>query len=315
MSTRVASGKVINALAAKLPELIGGSADLAPSNNTKIDGSPDFQKEIYQGRNLHFGVREHAMGAALNGMTLYGGVIPYGGTFLVFSDYMKPAIRIAALSHIPTIFIFTHDSVGLGEDGPTHQPIEHVAALRAVPNVTVIRPADANETAQAWKVALENHHGPIAFALTRQNVPIFEPSDASAVEKGAYVLKDFGKKKPELILMASGSEVQLILQEGRQLMLEGIPVRVVSFPSWELFAAQDGAYRKSVLPAEIPLRLAVEAGIRQGWDRWIGERGEMLSIDRYGASAPMAVLQEKFGFTVEAVVRRTKDLLNGGSSR
>lgn len=247
----MASGKVINTLAAKLPELIGGSADLAPSNNTRIDGSPDFQKEIYQGRNFHFGVREHAMGAALNGMTLYGGVIPYGGTFLIFSDYMKPAIRIAALSQIPTRFIFTHDSVGLGEDGPTHQPIEHLAALRAVPNVTVIRPADANETVQAWKVAIENHHGPIAFALTRQNVPIFEPTNSSAVEKGAYVLKDFGKKKPELILMASGSEVGLIYDAAKKLEEQGRSVRVVSFPSWELFEKQDAAYHEFVLPKKI----------------------------------------------------------------
>jgi transketolase len=309
MSTRVASGKVINALAAKLPELIGGSADLAPSNNTKIDGSPDFQKEIYQGRNFHFGVREHAMGAALNGMTLYGGVIPYGGTFLVFSDYMKPAIRIAALSHIPTIFIFTHDSVGLGEDGPTHQPIEHVAALRAVPNVTVIRPADANETAQAWKVALENHHGPIAFALTRQNVPIFEPSDPSAVEKGAYVLKDFGKKKPELILMASGSEVGLIYEAAKKLEEQGRSVRVVSFPSWELFENQDAAYRESVLPKKIQPRMAVEAGASLGWERYVGSSGKIIAIDRFGASAPYKIIFEKLGFTVENILAQAKPLL------
>ena len=309
MSTRVASGKVINALAAKLPELIGGSADLAPSNNTKIDGSPDFQKEIYQGRNFHFGVREHAMGAALNGMTLYGGVIPYGGTFLIFSDYMKPAIRIAALSHIPTIFVFTHDSVGLGEDGPTHQPIEHVAALRAVPNVTVIRPADANETAQAWKVALENHHGPIAFALTRQNVPIFEPSDASAVEKGAYVLKDFGKKKPELILMASGSEVGLVYEAAKKLEEQGRSVRVVSFPSWELFEKQDAAYRESVLPKKIQARIAVEAGASLGWERYVGSSGKIIAIDHFGASAPYKIIFEKLGFTVENILAQAKPLL------
>ena len=309
MSTRVASGKVINALAAKLPELIGGSADLAPSNNTKIDGSPDFQKENYQGRNFHFGVREHAMGAALNGMTLYGGVIPYGGTFLIFSDYMKPAIRIAALSHIPTIFVFTHDSVGLGEDGPTHQPIEHLAALRAVPNLTLIRPADANETAQAWKFAIENRHGPIAFALTRQNVPIFEPSDTSVVGKGAYVLKDFGRKKPELILMASGSEVGLIYDAAKKLEEQGRSVRVVSFPSWELFEKQDAAYRESVLPKKIQARIAVEAGASLGWERYVGSAGKIIAIDRFGASAPYKTIFEHLGFTVENILAQAKPLL------
>ena len=309
MSTRVASGKVINALATKLPELIGGSADLAPSNNTKIDGSPDFQKENYQGRNFHFGVREHAMGAVLNGMNLYGGAVAYGGTFLIFSDYMKPAIRIAALSHIPSIFVFTHDSVGLGEDGPTHQPIEHLAAIRAVPNLTVIRPADANETAQAWKVAIENRHGPIAFALTRQNVPIFETSNRSAVEKGAYVLKDFGKKKPELILMASGSEVGLIYDAAKKLEEQGRSVRVVSFPSWELFEKQDAAYRESVLPKKIQARIAVETGASLGWERYVGSSGKIIAIDRFGASAPYKVIFEKLGFTVENILAQAKPLL------
>ena len=244
MATRAASGKVINALAPKLPELIGGSADLAPSNNTKIDGVPDFQKDSYAGRNFHFGVREHAMGAALNGMAVFGGVIPYGATFLVFADYVRPAIRLAALSHIPSIFIFTHDSVGLGEDGPTHQPIEQLTSLRIIPNLVVIRPADANETAQAWKIAIERRNGPTVLALTRQNVPTFERSNASlGVEKGAYVVKDFGK--PEIILMASGSEVGLILESAQKLADEGIGVRVVSFPSWELFEKQDEAYRES----------------------------------------------------------------------
>ncbi len=309
MSTRVASGKVINALAAKLPELIGGSADLAPSNNTKIDGSPDFQKENYQGRNFHFGVREHAMGAILNGMNLYGGLIAYGGTFLVFSDYMKPAIRIASLSHIPSVFVFTHDSVGLGEDGPTHQPIEHIAALRAVPNLTVVRPADANETAQAWKVAIENRHGPIVFALTRQNVPIFESSNHSAVEKGAYVLKDFGNKKPELILMASGSEVGLIHDAAKKLEEQGRSVRVVSFPSWELFEKQTTAYRESVLPKKIQARIAVEAGASFGWERYVGSLGTIIAIDRFGASAPYKTIFEKLGFTVENVLAQAKPLL------
>jgi len=314
MSTRVASGKVINALAARVPELLGGSADLAPSNNTRIDGSPDFQKENYQGRNFHFGVREHAMGAVLNGMRLYGGVIPYGGTFLIFSDYMKPAIRIAALSHIPTILVFTHDSVGLGEDGPTHQPIEHLAALRAVPNVTVIRPADANETVQAWKVALLNRQGPIAFALTRQNVPVFESSDPGGLEKGAYVLKDFGKKKPELILMASGSEVGLIYEAAAKLAERGHSVRVVSFPSWELFEKQEPAYRESVLPKKIQARIAVEAGASLGWERYVGSSGKVIAIDRFGASAPYKIIFEKLGFDVEGILAAARPLLRKTSN-
>jgi transketolase len=304
MATRASSGKIINALSPILPELIGGSADLAPSNNTKIDGSPAFQSASYEGRNFHFGVREHAMGAALNGMNLFGGIIAYGGTFLIFSDYMKPAIRIAAISHIPTIFIFTHDSVGLGEDGPTHQPIEQLAALRAVPNLVTIRPADANEVREAWKVAISRRNGPTALALTRQNVPTFEPSNAPTVEKGAYVLKDFGT--PEVILMASGSEVGLIMDAAQKLHEEGRGVRVVSFPSWELFEKQDEAYKESVLPKNIQARLAVEAAASLGWERYARS---VLGIDHYGASAPYKVIFEKFGFTVENVVARAKDLL------
>ncbi len=305
MATRASSGKVINALAAKLPELIGGSADLAPSNNTKLDGYPDFQKDSPQGRNFHFGVREHAMGAALNGMAVFGGVIPYGGTFLVFSDYNRPAIRLAALSHIPSIFVFTHDSIGLGEDGPTHQPVEHLAALRAIPNLTVIRPADANEVAAAWKVAIENKHGPTVLALTRQNVPTFGPFSEPTVERGAYVLKDFGPD-PKLILMASGSEVGLIYAAAEKLAAEGIAVRVVSFPSWELFEKQDQAYRESVLPKSIQARLAVEAGVRQGWERYASA---FICMDSFGASAPAKILFEKFGFTVENVVAKARELL------
>lgn len=305
MATRASSGKVLNALAAKLPELIGGSADLAPSNNTKLDGYPAFQKDSPQGRNFHFGVREHAMGAALNGMAVFGGVIPYGGTFLVFSDYNRPAIRVAALSHIPSIFVFTHDSIGLGEDGPTHQPVEHLAALRSIPNLTVIRPADANEVAAAWKVAIENKHGPTVLALTRQNVPTFGPFSEPTVERGAYVLKDFGPE-PKLILMASGSEVGLIYAAAEKLAAEGIAVRVVSFPSWELFEKQDQAYRESVLPKSIQARLAVEAGVRQGWERYASA---FICMDSYGASAPAKTLFEKFGFTVENVVARAKELL------
>ncbi len=301
MATRAASGKVINALAAKLPELIGGSADLAPSNNTMIDGSPSFQKETPQGRNFHFGVREHGMGAILNGMSVFGGVIPYGGTFLIFSDYMRPAIRLAALSNYPAIFIFTHDSVGLGEDGPTHQPVEHLAALRVIPNLVVIRPADANETAQAWKVAVSRRNGATLLALTRQALPTLD--SPANVEKGAYVLKDFGT--PEIILMASGSEVSLILEAAQQLADEGLGVRVVSFPSWELFEAQDEAYRESVLPQAIQKRLAVEAGVSLGWERYARS---VLAIDRFGASAPGKVIFEHFGFTAQNVAAKAKEL-------
>lgn len=301
VSTRVASGKTINALAPRLPELIGGSADLAPSNNTKIDESPDFQKDSYQGRNFHFGVREHAMGSILNGMSVFGAVIPYGGTFLIFSDYMRPAIRLAALSGYPSIFIFTHDSVGLGEDGPTHQPIEQLMSLRLIHNLHVIRPADANETAQAWRVAISRKNGPTALAFTRQNLPVLETS--AQVEKGAYVLKDFGT--PEIILMASGSEVSLILDAARKLADEGKGVRVVSFPCWELFEEQDEAYRESVLPKNIQKRLAVEAGAGLGWERYASSS---ISIERYGASAPYKTIFEHLGFTVDNVVAKAKEL-------
>ena len=303
MGTRVASGKTINAISATLPELIGGSADLAPSNNTKIDGSPAFQKDSFQGRNFHFGVREHAMGSVVNGMAVFGGVIPYGATFLIFSDYMRPAIRLAALSHYPSIFIFTHDSVGLGEDGPTHQPIEQLTSLRIIPNLVVIRPADANETAQAWKVAVERRDGPTVLALTRQNVPTLEAGQIGDLSQGAYVLKDFGN--PEMILMASGSEVGLILEAAQKLADEGKGVRVVSFPSWELFEKQDEAYRESVLPKNIQKRLAVEAGAGMGWERYAQS---VISIERYGASAPAKVIFEKLGFTVENVVAKAKEL-------
>ena len=308
MATRAASGKVINALAPILPELIGGSADLAPSNNTKIDNVPAFQKESPQGRNFHFGVREHAMGAALNGMALFGGIIPYGGTFLVFSDYNRPAIRIAALSHIPSIFVFTHDSIGLGEDGPTHQPVEHLAALRAIPNLTVIRPADANETVQAWKAALARRDGPTVLALTRQAVPTFQPSNLQ-LEKGAYVLVTLGKKVPDVILMASGSEVSLIMDAARKLHEKGHSVRVVSFPSWELFEKQDKTYQESVLPKKVTARVAVEAGVSLGWERFVGSGGRVVSIERFGASAPYKVIYEKLGLTVDNIIAQAKSVM------
>lgn len=309
MATRAASGKALNALAARLPELLGGSADLTPSNNTRLEGFPDFQKDCYEGRNFHFGVREHATGAAVNGMAVYGGLIPYGGTFLIFSDYMKPAIRIAAISHFPSIFVFTHDSVGLGEDGPTHQPVEHLAALRAVPNLVTIRPADANEVTEAWKIAIARRDGPTALILTRQNVPTLGRAINPQVQRGAYVLADFGNGKPKLILMGTGSEVHLCVNAAKKLMEEGHSVRVVSFPSWELFAKQDEAYRESVLPRAVKARVSVEAGASLGWERFVGTEGRIISIDHYGASAPGNIVLEKSGFTVENVIAKAKELL------
>ena len=305
LATRAASGKVLNALAAGLPELLGGSADLAPSNNTWLNGSPAFQKDAPAGRNFHFGVREHGMGAILNGMALHGGLLPYGATFFVFTDYLRPAIRVSALSHIPVVWVMTHDSIGLGEDGPTHQPVEHLAALRAIPNLVVLRPADANETAAAWKMAIERRNAPTLLALSRQNLPTLDRkiyTPASELACGAYILADLGEKAPELILMASGSEVSLIVAAGERLAAEGVNVRLVSFPSWELFAAESPEYRESVLPPTIKKRLAVEAGIAQGWERWVGEQGVILSLDRFGASAPAKTLFEQFGFTVENVI-------------
>lgn len=312
MATRVSSGKVINTLAKRLPELIGGSADLTPSTKTNIDGSPDFQNGSYEGRNFHFGVREHAMGSAVNGMAHYGAVIPFGATFLVFSDYMRPAIRLSALSRTGSIWVFTHDSVGLGEDGPTHQPVEHYAALRSIPRLHVIRPADANEVTQAWKAAVDYRKGPTALLLTRQNVPTLDRTryaSAAGLHKGAYVLADLGDAAPAIILMASGSEVSLIVAAGEQLAQEGIGVRLVSFPSWELFAAQDPSYCDSVLSPSIHKRLAVEAGVSQGWDRWTGPMGDMISIDTFGNSAPGKVVLERYGFTVENVLSHARKLL------
>jgi transketolase len=312
IATRAASGKVINALAPGIPELMGGSADLAPSNNTWIQNQPAFQKDTPAGRNFHFGVREHAMGSIVNGIALHGGVIPYCASFLVFTDYARPAIRLSALSHIPVIWVFTHDSVGLGEDGPTHQPIEHLAALRAIPDLVVIRPADANETTEAWRVALQRRNGPTLLALTRQNLPILDRSiftPASELNCGAYVLADIGDNDPELILMASGSEVPLIVAAGERLAAEGVNVRLVSFPSWELFASESPEYRESVLPPEVPLRIAVEAGVSQGWERWVGERGAIIALNRYGASAPGKTIFEHFGFTADDIIEKASSLL------
>ena len=311
MATRQSSGKVINALAPVFPEFIGGSADLTGSNKTDFAGMVAFTPETPQGRYVYYGVREHAMGAAMNGMALYGGVIPYGGTFLVFFDYVKPAVRLAALMSQRVIYVFTHDSIGLGEDGPTHQPIEHLAALRAIPNVTVIRPADANETAYAWKAALENKTGPTALALTRQALPTLDRSAYAPAEeslKGAYVLKDYGGE-PQVILMASGSEVPIIMDAAEQLAGEGIAARVVSFPSWELFEKQPQAYRESVFPASIRARVAVEAAATFGWHRWIGSDGAVIGLDHFGASAPFEILYREFGITAERVVEAAKQSL------
>jgi transketolase len=312
MASRASSGKVINALAPVLPELFGGSADLAPSNNTWIKDLPAFQKETPEGRNFHFGVREHGMGAALNGLSLFGGLIPYGGGFLIFSDYMRPSMRLAALSKLRVIYVMTHDSIGLGEDGPTHQPVEHVSSLRAIPGLTVIRPCDANETAEAWRVAIESRHAPTALILSRQGLPTLDRdvyAPASGLQKGAYVLADLGDGNPELILMASGSEVNLALQAGQKLADEGVKVRVVSFPSWELFEKQDQAYRESVLPPAVKARVVVEAGVAQGWERYAGSDGGFVTQETFGASAPGGILMEKFGFTVENVIAKARQVL------
>jgi transketolase len=319
MASRASSGKVIDALSKVLPELFGGSADLAPSTKTWMADSKAFfpaeadqEDDNFEGRNVHFGVREHGMGGIVNGLSYHGGIIPFGATFLVFSDYMRPSIRLAALSHLGSIWVFTHDSIGVGEDGPTHQPVEHLAALRAIPNLLTIRPADANEVRVAWEVAIENRHRPTALSLTRQNLPTLDRNvyaPAEGLRKGAYVLGDLGEGDPEMILMASGSEVGLIEEAGRKLVEKGHSVRLVSFPCWELFQEQDKAYRKSVLLPEIELRLAVEAGVTLGWHRWVGSKGLVVGLDRFGASAPGDVVFEKLGFSTDNIVEKALSLL------
>ncbi len=311
IATRSASGKVINSIEKELPTLIGGSADLAPSTNTLMKDETDFSAANRAGRNFHFGVREHGMASLLNGMALYGGIIPYGATFLIFSDYLRPAIRLGAISGIKVIYVFTHDSIGLGEDGPTHQPIEHLAALRAIPKVVVIRPADANETVEAWKAALEHKGSPVALMLTRQKLPVLDRSVLSPAEnlsKGAYVLKDCDSE-PQMILMATGSEVSITLEAADKLNAMGIKTRVVSFPSWELFEMQSEDYKEEVLPSIIKARVSVEAGVAQGWDKYVGDYGESISIDNFGASASNKVLFDKYGFTVENIVTTCKRVL------
>ncbi len=327
MATRVASGKVLNAIAPKLPTLIGGSADLNPSTYTALKDMGDFESPqrdftksqgaagggfSYAGRNIHFGVREHAMGAAVNGMAAHGGIVPFASTFLMFADYMRPSIRLAALMELGVIYVFTHDSIAVGEDGPTHQPIEHLAALRAIPRLVVIRPGDANETAAAWRVAVETRDRPVALILSRQNVPTLDRKEFSAADglrKGAYILADAPGGKPDIVLIGTGSELFLVVATRQKLLERKIDARVVSMPSWELFDEQPKDYRDSVLPPSIRPRLAVEAALPQGWHRYVGDGGDVVGVDRFGASAPGNVVLEKFGFTVDNVMERALALL------
>ncbi|HCX29101.1 MAG TPA: transketolase [Blastocatellia bacterium] len=346
MATRVASGEVINALAPHLPMLIGGSADLGVSNNTDIKGGGDFEAGSYQGRIIHFGVREHAMGSTLTGISLNGGLIPYGGTFLTFSDYMRPAIRLAALSGVQVIYVFTHDSIGLGEDGPTHQPVEHVAALRAIPKLFVIRPADPAEVSEAWRLAILRRHAPTALALTRQKVGLIDRTrygSAEGLRRGAYILaeaettngaSDLARdpvrtgsgsgspagqpgrgggsdrvSSPQLILIATGSEVSLAMEAREKLQADGIATRVVSMPCWELFEEQPEAYRNEILPPAVTARLAIEAGVRQGWDRYVGPQGDVICLERFGASAPGDVVMRELGFNVDNVLTHARALI------
>ena len=307
IATRAAGGKIMAALAPALPELVGGSADLHPSTKTYLSAYPAVENGKFGARNLHFGVREHTMGGILNGMALHGGFRPYGSTFLVFSDYMRPSIRLAALMEQPVIYVFTHDSIFVGEDGPTHQPVEHIASLRSIPGLTVLRPADANETVAAWHTLLEHRAGPVALLLSRQKLPVLAEVDAGGVARGGYVLAD--AEDPQVILIGSGSEVETILGAQELLAEEGIAARVVSMPSWELFEAQPQEYRESVLPPGVTARVAVEAGVPLGWERYVGSQGAIVALDRFGASAPYKVLAEKFGFTPDTVVARAKTLL------
>ncbi len=310
MATRVASGKVLDAIMPKLPLVLGGSADLTPSNNTRFAGAVDFQKDARHGRYVRYGVREHGMGAIMNGISVSRLLRAYGGTFLVFSDYMRGAVRVAALSKYPTIFVWTHDSVALGEDGPTHQPIEHLAALRAIPDLLVIRPADANETAYAWKYALENRSRPVALLLSRQGLPVIDQAkfaSAANVSRGAYILTSRGK--PDVVLLASGSEVSVALEAARILDADGIPTQVVSMPCWKLFEKQDDKYRNSVIPPTVKVRIGIEAATDFGWHRWLGEHGAFVGLSGFGASAPGKVAFREFGITPDHVVKAAKEML------
>lgn len=312
MATRAASGKVLQAIAPKIPELVGGSADLGGSTQTLVPGAPDLGPGKLGGRNMYFGVREHAMGAILNGMALHGGLIPYGGTFLIFSDYMRPPIRLAAMMGLKVIYVFTHDSIGLGEDGPTHQPVEQLANLRAVPNLLVIRPADPAETAEAWRVALEHRGGPVALILTRQKVPALDRrilAPAKNLERGAYILAESSPTPPEVVLLASGSEVSIALEAREMLQDQGVPARVVSFPSHEKFAQQPDDYRREVLLGPGVVKVAVEAAHPMSWYRWIGENGAVIGLERFGASAPYGRLYHEFGLTAARVAAVARQLL------
>jgi len=327
VATREASGKIMQAISSNVPGFVGGSADLNPSTKTELFNFGNFENPqipikdpqgsvdggwSYEGRNLYYGVREHAMGAISNGLASFPGVFPFTATFLVFSDYMRPSIRLAALMRRQVIYVFTHDSIALGEDGPTHQPVEQLASLRAIPNLIVIRPSDANETAIAWKIAIEARHGPTALILTRQNVPILDRTkfaSAESLRRGAYILSDAKNGKPAVILIASGSEVRLIVAAKEKLEAKKIPVRIVSMASWELFSAQSKQYRDSILPPSVPSKLAVEAGVSQGWERYIGNKGDMISVEGFGASAPGSIVLEKYGFTVENVCKRALALM------
>jgi len=314
MATRVASGKVIEILGSRLPEMMGGSADLGPSTHTKIDGAGSFEPEDWAGRNMHFGIRENSMGAILNGMALHSGLIPYGGTFFVFSDYMRPPMRLAAMNALPVIYIFTHDSIGMGEDGPTHQPVEQLIGLRSIPGMVVLRPADANETVAAWRVAIGRKQGPVALVLTRQGLPVLDlnsyPAIPAGVPLGGYILADFSTAKdPEITLIATGSEVHLALKGRDQLQTEGVNARVVSMPSTNLFAAQSEDYRDRILPKGVPL-LAIEAGSPMGWQSYVGPRIAVIGIDTFGSSAPGPVVMEHYGFTAENVCRQAHHVLN-----
>ncbi len=311
VASRAASGVVLNAIAPNIPELIGGSADLAGSNLTMVKGAPSFLPTSEGGRNFYFGIREHAMGAIMNGMSLHGGIIPYGGTFLVFADYMRPAIRLAALMKHQAIYVFTHDSIGLGEDGPTHQPVEHLSALRCIPNLLVVRPADANETAEAWRIAVKHRNGPTALVLTRQKLSFFDRTKlgaASGVARGAYVLADAEGGSPAAVILSSGSEVEIALKAREQLAASGIQTRVVSMPCMEVFAQQDAAYRDSVLPRSIP-RVAIEAAHPMSWHRWVGLSGAIVGIETFGASAPYQKLYQEYGITAENLVETVKRVI------
>jgi transketolase len=311
VASRAASGVVINAIGKTIPELLGGSADLASSTNTIIKSEPSFSAENYAGRNFHFGIREHGMGSIMNGMSLTGAMIPYGATFLIFSDYMRPPVRLACIMERHVIYVYTHDSIGLGEDGPTHQPVEQLGALRAIPDMTLIRPADASETAEAWRVALKHEKGPVALVLTRQKLPFIDRTkyaSASGLARGAYVLADAPGGAPEVVLMSSGSEVALVLDAQKKLEADGIRARAVSMPSHELFARQDEAYRTSVLPKGIK-RIAMEAAHPMSWYRWVGDDGVILGIERFGASAPAARIFTELGFTVDHIVNTAKQLV------